>query len=175
MVDVGHAQDKPPVESDYYKLLTYKLPEKEVLEIGAMELLPDGKVALCTRRGEVWMVALQETCTLSTLKGTYVIQGTGAVIQEGELLPFAEAGILTMDGEGNATGVVSQSINGEPVVRMGAFTATYTVASGCAYTVALEGVEPLERLASRRLHASAPIPGGTVGESGGGGSPTASR
>lgn len=91
--------------------------------------------------GEVWTVALQETCTLGTLKGTYVIQGTGAVIQEGEILPFAEAGILTMDGEGNATGVVSQSINGEPVVRMGAFTATYTVASGCAYSVALEGVE----------------------------------
>jgi sugar lactone lactonase YvrE len=92
--------------------------------------------------GEIWMVALQETCTLSTLKGTYVFQGTGAVIQEEAILPYAEAGMLTVDGEGNATGVVSQSINGEPVVRMEPFTATYAVASGCAYTVALgEGVE----------------------------------
>lgn len=50
------AQEKPPVEADYYKILSYNLPEKQVLEIGAMEKLPDGRIVLCTRRGEIWMV-----------------------------------------------------------------------------------------------------------------------
>src|SRR5262249_51268065 len=48
--------DKAPTETDYYKILSYTLPEKAVLEIGGIEVLPDGKVAFCTRRGEIWMV-----------------------------------------------------------------------------------------------------------------------
>jgi hypothetical protein len=49
-------QQKPPAEADYYKVLSYNLPDKQVLEIGAMEKLPDGRIAFCTRRGEIWMV-----------------------------------------------------------------------------------------------------------------------
>lgn len=43
-------------EADYYKLLTFTPPAGEVLEAGAIEVLPDGKVALGTRRGEVWLI-----------------------------------------------------------------------------------------------------------------------
>jgi glucose/arabinose dehydrogenase len=50
------AQPKPPTEDDYYKLHRYSLPEGEVLEAGALEVLPDGKIALGTRRGEVWII-----------------------------------------------------------------------------------------------------------------------
>ncbi|MCC7420359.1 MAG: hypothetical protein IT428_08770 [Planctomycetaceae bacterium] len=53
---IAQEQPKPPVEADYYKLLSYNLPEKQVLEIGAMEKLPDGRIVFCTRRGEIWMV-----------------------------------------------------------------------------------------------------------------------
>jgi glucose/arabinose dehydrogenase len=45
-----------PTENDFYKLLTFPIPEGEVLEAGAIDILPDGKVALGTRRGEVWLI-----------------------------------------------------------------------------------------------------------------------
>ncbi len=46
-----------PAESEevYYKLQTFPLPPGEVLEGGALEMLPGGKVAFGTRRGEVWI------------------------------------------------------------------------------------------------------------------------
>jgi glucose/arabinose dehydrogenase len=43
-------------EADYYKILTFTPPPGEVLEAGALEVLPDGKVAVGTRRGEVWLI-----------------------------------------------------------------------------------------------------------------------
>lgn len=43
-------------ENDYYKLLTFTPPPGEVLEAGAIEVLPDGKIAVGTRRGEVWLI-----------------------------------------------------------------------------------------------------------------------
>ena len=60
----AHAQKKkqPPAqkpaenEDAYYKLLTFPLPEGEVLEAGGLEVLPDGKIAVGTRRGEIWMI-----------------------------------------------------------------------------------------------------------------------
>src|SRR5436309_2269598 len=48
------ALDNP--EGDYYKLLRFEVPPGEVLEAGAIEILPDGKVAVGTRRGEVWLI-----------------------------------------------------------------------------------------------------------------------
>jgi glucose/arabinose dehydrogenase len=47
---------KAPTEDDYYKLLRYDLPKDEVLEVGAIESLPDGRIAFGTRRGEIWIV-----------------------------------------------------------------------------------------------------------------------
>jgi len=56
----AHAQKKGPAkaegEDDYYKLLRFEPPAGEVLEAGAIEMLPDGKVAIGTRRGEVWLI-----------------------------------------------------------------------------------------------------------------------
>src|SRR5580704_8079929 len=46
----------PSAEADYYKILTFTPPPGEVLEAGAIEVLPDGKVAVGTRRGEVWLI-----------------------------------------------------------------------------------------------------------------------
>jgi glucose/arabinose dehydrogenase len=43
-------------EADYYSILTFTPPPGEVLEAGAIEVLPDGKVAVATRRGEVWLI-----------------------------------------------------------------------------------------------------------------------
>src|SRR3982750_1456519 len=48
------ALDNP--EDEYYKLLRFEVPPGEVLEAGAIEIMPDGKVAVGTRRGEIWMI-----------------------------------------------------------------------------------------------------------------------
>src|ERR1700722_18895025 len=47
---------KAETEDDYYKILRFDLPQIEVLEAGAIEIMPDGKVAVGTRRGEIWMI-----------------------------------------------------------------------------------------------------------------------
>jgi glucose/arabinose dehydrogenase len=47
---------KAPTEDDYYKLLRYHVPDGVVLEAGAIEIMPDGKVAVSSRRGEIWMI-----------------------------------------------------------------------------------------------------------------------
>ena len=48
--------ERLPQESDYYKIVTLPVPEGILLEVGGMTTLEDGRVALCTRRGQVWIV-----------------------------------------------------------------------------------------------------------------------
>jgi hypothetical protein len=47
---------KTESEDTYYKLLRFTPPPGEVLEAGALEIMPDGRVAVGTRRGEIWMI-----------------------------------------------------------------------------------------------------------------------
>jgi glucose/arabinose dehydrogenase len=49
-------KDAKPTEDDYYKLLRYEVPKGEVLEAGGIEALPGGKIAVGTRRGEIWII-----------------------------------------------------------------------------------------------------------------------
>jgi hypothetical protein len=80
-------------------------------------------------------VRAQASCTLETIKGTYIFQGVGVVMNEGELRSYAEAGVWTLDGSGNASGVISASMNGVPFATRQAFTATYEHTSDCVYSV----------------------------------------
>ncbi len=43
-------------EQAYYRLEPVPVPKEISLEVGGMKFLPDGALALCTRRGEVWFV-----------------------------------------------------------------------------------------------------------------------
>lgn len=54
--DAQPGKAKPPTENDYYKLLRLTPPPGVVLECGALVFRPDGKLAVGTRRGEVWLV-----------------------------------------------------------------------------------------------------------------------
>ncbi|WP_461146310.1 plastocyanin/azurin family copper-binding protein [Spirosoma pulveris] len=47
----------PEKEDDFYKLISLPVPEDIILEVGGMVTLPDGNLAVCTRRGEVWTVS----------------------------------------------------------------------------------------------------------------------
>ena len=52
----GLADDSKPTEADYYKILTFEPPAAVVLEVGALEWMPGGKLAVSTRRGEIYLV-----------------------------------------------------------------------------------------------------------------------
>jgi hypothetical protein len=43
-------------EDEYYPILRYSPPPGAVLEVGGIEQMPDGKIAVSTRRGEIWMI-----------------------------------------------------------------------------------------------------------------------
>jgi glucose/arabinose dehydrogenase/azurin len=43
-------------ESEYYRMSTLPIPEGVVLEVGGLETMPDGRLAVATRRGDVWLI-----------------------------------------------------------------------------------------------------------------------
>ncbi len=43
-------------ENEYYKIMPLPLPENLLLEVGGIANLPNGDVALATRRGDVWLI-----------------------------------------------------------------------------------------------------------------------
>ncbi|AEE52962.1 plastocyanin/azurin family copper-binding protein [Haliscomenobacter hydrossis] len=47
---------KALTESDYYFLKTVAIPEDIKLEVGGLAPLADGRLAVATRRGEIWMI-----------------------------------------------------------------------------------------------------------------------
>ncbi|MCH8921538.1 MAG: hypothetical protein IIA67_00140 [Planctomycetes bacterium] len=51
------AAQQNPVESDYYKLEPLPIPSEAFLEAGGLEIMPDGKLAVSSRRGEIWTFA----------------------------------------------------------------------------------------------------------------------
>ena len=47
---------KAAAEGEYYRLETVPIPDDVVLEVGGLATLPDGRLAVSTRRGDVWVV-----------------------------------------------------------------------------------------------------------------------
>lgn len=43
-------------EDDFYKIVTIPIPEGVALEVGGLCTMPNGKIAICTRRGEVFLL-----------------------------------------------------------------------------------------------------------------------
>ena len=77
-------------------------------------------------------------CTLQTLKGTYVFEGGGVTLDEdGNAVPYAEAGWQSFDGEGNSVGVFSFSMDGVAIERQSFFESTYELNPdhNCSFTV----------------------------------------
>lgn len=46
-----------PREDDYYPITRFETPAGAVIEAGAFQLMPDGKMAVASRRGEIWMIS----------------------------------------------------------------------------------------------------------------------
>ncbi len=57
-IPIASAQEPGTIrEESYYKITTFETPPGEVLEIGAIHWMSNGKLAVATRRGEVWMIS----------------------------------------------------------------------------------------------------------------------
>jgi len=50
------AAEAAPTESDYYRMTEIPIPETVNLEAGGLEMMPDGRLAVSTRRGDIYMV-----------------------------------------------------------------------------------------------------------------------
>jgi azurin/glucose/arabinose dehydrogenase len=55
-ISVQAQSKKTTGEDDYYRIVTIPIPDHVKLEVGGMAALPDGRLAVSTRRGEVWMI-----------------------------------------------------------------------------------------------------------------------
>jgi hypothetical protein len=57
------------------------------------------------------------------------------VVKDGEtVVPWAEAGVWTLDGDGKAVGIFSGSVNGAAIATQKPLTATYQLKPGCVFT-----------------------------------------
>ena len=54
LIESGAAQT--PSEEDYYRIIPLPIPPGIVLEAGGLELMPDGQLAVSTRRGDIYLV-----------------------------------------------------------------------------------------------------------------------
>lgn len=98
-----------PTEDDYYPIRSFATPDGEVIEPGGFQLMPDGKMAVCSRRGEIWMIADPLAADVSKAKFSLYAQGLHEplgmaykdgwlyVIQRGELTRVRDS-----DGDGKA-------------------------------------------------------------------------
>lgn len=53
---MGHSSGKPATEDDFYKIVNVPIPAATALEVGGLAKLPDGRLAVSTRMGEIWII-----------------------------------------------------------------------------------------------------------------------
>jgi glucose/arabinose dehydrogenase len=99
--------DLQQLESRYYAVDYLAPPKAEILEVGGLDFLPDGRLAVSTRRGQVWLVENPLAADPADARfhlfaeglfeglGLKVVEGEIYVMQRGELSRLRDA-----DGDG---------------------------------------------------------------------------
>lgn len=94
-------------ESRYYAVDYLPTPAGERLEVGGMDFLPDGRLAVSTRRGQVWLVseALAEDPAAARFElfAEGLQEGLGLAVVEGELYVLQRGELSSLhddDGDG---------------------------------------------------------------------------
>ncbi len=72
-------------EADYYTLKTISIPEDIALEVGGQDFLPDGRLAVCTRKGEVWLIGDLETTPTWKLYARGLHEPLGLAVKDGSI------------------------------------------------------------------------------------------
>ncbi|MEM9017446.1 MAG: hypothetical protein AAGC68_10560, partial [Verrucomicrobiota bacterium] len=98
-----------PEQDDFYKITSIPLPDAVVLEGGAIELMPGGKVAICTRRGQIWTVenahSYPDKDPVWTLFAEYLHEPLGLAWHDGWLYVVQRPEVTRLkdeDGDGRA-------------------------------------------------------------------------
>lgn len=98
---------KAPAEEDYYRIVTIPAPEGILLEVGGVATLPDGRIAVCTRRGDVWVIENPEMANgavpVYTLFASGLHEALGLAYKDGSLYT-AQRGELTRLADTNGDG-----------------------------------------------------------------------
>lgn len=105
-----------------------------VVVVSLSLLVPLTMLAQQTLNVGVAKAQSQDVCTLETIAGTYLFHGEGVTVSEGEVLPYAEAGMVTFGRDGKGEGTVSASMDGEPFATRQAFTVTYEHVGNCVFS-----------------------------------------
>jgi hypothetical protein len=105
-------RSKPAKESeeDYYPLIKIPIPKDIVLEAAASSRCPDGKIAVSTRRGEIWMIENAFEKPPANVKFTRFASGLhevlGLAYRDGWLYAMQRCELTKLkdtDGDGRAT------------------------------------------------------------------------
>jgi glucose/arabinose dehydrogenase len=103
----GLQGDVIPSEADYYTLDYLVPPEGARLEVGGMDFLPDGSLAVSTRRGQVWIVedplAADPRAARFRLFAEGLQEGLGLAVVDGEIVVLQRgelSRLLDTDGDG---------------------------------------------------------------------------
>ncbi len=107
-----------PEESDYYRVAQIPAPEGEVPEISGIEILPDKKIAVATRRGDIFVIEGAYEDDPSNATWTLFAQGLheplGLAWKDGSLYATQRPEVTRLedtDGDGRAD--VIESINSD--------------------------------------------------------------
>jgi cytochrome c551/c552 len=117
---IAEAQStKAPKEDDYYRIVTIPVPEGILLEVGGVATMPDGRIAVCTRRGDVWLIenpTAENGDPRFTLFASGLHEALGLLYHEGALYS-AQRGELTklIDKNGDDRADVYETVYAWPV------------------------------------------------------------
>jgi hypothetical protein len=96
-------------EDEFYKITSFMTPPETAMEVGSIELMPEGKLALGTRRGEIWTVTGADQPDASAAKFTRYAEGLHEVLglawKDGSLYTttrYEVTKITDKDGDGRA-------------------------------------------------------------------------
>lgn len=114
------AQTKVPSEDDYYRIITIPAPEGVLIEAGGVATLPDGRIAVSTRRGDVWVI--ENAAMQNGSNPNYTLFATGlheplGLLYQNNALYAAQRGELTklVDTDGDGKADVYETINAWPI------------------------------------------------------------
>lgn len=105
-------------QSDFYTIESIPLPPGEIMEIGSIALMPDDKVAVTTRRGDLWICEGAYGDDLSKVKWTRFAHGLheplGMYWKDGSLYLTQRPEFSRLqDSNGDGTADVFETINSD--------------------------------------------------------------
>ena len=112
----GHSPDE---EGYYYQLITLPIPEDVVLEVGGLDIMKDGRPAVSTRRGEVWLVndAYGQSPSPTYQRFAYGLHEPLGLLVKDDAIYTAQRGELTrlIDNDGDEKADVYETVYAWPL------------------------------------------------------------